>query len=226
MSTIRPTASPRDIVIFGAGGYARCVADAAECVDRHRIVAFVDDGQASGAKLLGKPVVLEEEYFSSGRYPACGVVGIGDCSAREAVVRKIADRGVGFQFVSIVHPNASLSRYAEIGTGAVVLAGSIVSTGAQLGDHVSLYTNVVVEHDDSIAEFVSMAPAACLGGGVKVGARTFIGLGAVVKHGIEIGSDVVIGAGAAVLHNLPDSVVAAGNPARTIRARSRDEPYL
>ena len=226
MSMPGTTAVPQDIVIFGAGGYARCIADAAECGDRHRIVAFVDDGQAAGAEQLGRPVVSEEEYFSSGRYPACGVVGIGDCSAREAVVEKIADRAIDFQFVSIVHPRASLSRYAEFGVGVVILAGSIVSAGARLGDHVSLFTNAVVEHDDSIAEFISMAPAACLGGDVKIGARTFVGMGAVVKQGIEIGSDVVIGAGAVVLHDLPELIVAAGNPARAVRARSRGEPYL
>jgi len=47
-----------------------------------------------------------------------------------------------------------------------------------------------------------------------VGARTWIGIGAAVRHGIRVGADVTVGAGAAVVDDLADGVTAVGVPAR------------
>jgi acetyltransferase-like isoleucine patch superfamily enzyme len=49
---------------------------------------------------------------------------------------------------------------------------------------------------------------------VRIGARTWIGIGASVKHGIHIGSDVMVGAGAAVVRDIDAGVTAVGVPAR------------
>jgi maltose O-acetyltransferase len=53
-------------------------------------------------------------------------------------------------------------------------------------------------------------------GGVKIGNRTFVGAGSTILPGVSIGSNAVIGAGSVVTTDLPDGVVAAGNPARII----------
>lgn len=53
-------------------------------------------------------------------------------------------------------------------------------------------------------------------GRVSIGERTFIGAGSVILPGVTIGSDVVIGAGSVVSRDLPDRVVAVGNPARVV----------
>lgn len=52
---------------------------------------------------------------------------------------------------------------------------------------------------------------------ITVGSHVWIGGGTVVVPGVTIGSDVVIGAGSVVVHDIPDHVVAAGNPCRVIR---------
>jgi acetyltransferase-like isoleucine patch superfamily enzyme len=65
-----------------------------------------------------------------------------------------------------------------------------------------------------------------VGGDVRIGDRTFIGIGASISHGTHIGRDVVIGAGAAVVATAGDNVVLAGVPAREIRQRETGERYL
>ena len=82
------------------------------------------------------------------------------------------------------------------------------------------------DHDSHLGAFASLAPGAITGGGVEIGARSFVGLGAQLIHGVSIGADTVVGAGALVLHPLPDGVVAYGAPARVIRSRQVSEPYL
>lgn len=53
---------------------------------------------------------------------------------------------------------------------------------------------------------------------VKIGDDVFVGAGALILKGVSIGSGAVIGAGAVVVSDIPEAVIAAGNPARILRA--------
>ena len=70
------------------------------------------------------------------------------------------------------------------------------------------------------------APGAIVGGRLKIGARTAIGIGALIKHGITVGGDTVIGANSYVHTDLAGNVVAFGSPSRVVRPREPNEPYL
>ena len=52
---------------------------------------------------------------------------------------------------------------------------------------------------------------------VTIGNDVWIGGNSVVNPGVTIGNNVVIGSGSVVVKNIPDNVIAAGNPARVIR---------
>jgi maltose O-acetyltransferase len=58
---------------------------------------------------------------------------------------------------------------------------------------------------------------------VIIGADCWIGGGAIICPGVTIGSRVVIGAGSVVTRDLPDDVVAVGNPCRVIRSATSTE---
>lgn len=53
-------------------------------------------------------------------------------------------------------------------------------------------------------------------GKVDIGARTFIGTRSIILPGTKIGSNAIIGCGSVVTNDIPDNVVAAGNPAKII----------
>jgi maltose O-acetyltransferase len=52
---------------------------------------------------------------------------------------------------------------------------------------------------------------------VEIGSDVWVGGGAIICPGVKIGSKTVIGAGSVVTRDIPDGVVAAGNPCRFIR---------
>lgn len=52
---------------------------------------------------------------------------------------------------------------------------------------------------------------------VRIGRNCWIGAGAVIVPGVTIGDNVVIGAGSVVTKDIPDNVVAVGNPCRVLR---------
>ena len=61
-------------------------------------------------------------------------------------------------------------------------------------------------------------PSINIGGGVEIGADCVIGSGSVINPHIKIGDGSIIGGGSVVVKNIPAGVVAAGCPAKVIRA--------
>ena len=52
---------------------------------------------------------------------------------------------------------------------------------------------------------------------VEIGCDVWVGGGAIILPGVRIGSKAVIGAGSVVTRDIPERVLAAGNPCRVIR---------
>jgi sugar O-acyltransferase (sialic acid O-acetyltransferase NeuD family) len=212
------------LLVFGAGGYARCVVDAIEA-GGGRVEAIVDRAPALGATLLNLPIRAEADVLAA-RGPAAACVAVGDNALRRRIVERIRAARPEVVFVEVRHPRACVARSAAIGEGTVLLAGAVVNPMARIGAHASIYSNAVVEHDCVVEDYVTLAPAAALGGHVRLGAGVFIGLGAVVAHGGSVGANSVLGAGSVVLGDQPADSVLVGAPARVLRARAADEPYL
>ena len=62
---------------------------------------------------------------------------------------------------------------------------------------------------------------------VHIGDNTWICAGVIIVPGVTIGKNVVIGAGSIVTKDIPDNVVAAGNPCKVLREVSeRDRIYF
>lgn len=55
------------------------------------------------------------------------------------------------------------------------------------------------------------------GKAVEIGSDVWVGGGAIILPGVKVGSRTVIGAGSVVTRDLPEGVLAAGNPCRVIR---------
>lgn len=207
----------RRIVIVGAGGHGRVVADAVMDLQSAN-VCFLDDlypglTQVDGHSVIGSADALRQR-------DAWGdddgfVVAIGSAQKRLALVEQV--RVSGLRLVSVVHPRATVSRKAELGAGSMILAGACVNIGARLGLGVIVNTGATVDHDCILEDGVHICPGAHLGGDVRVGRASWVGIGASVKHGVQIGRDVLIGAGAAVVSNIESGAKAVGVPARVVR---------
>lgn len=58
---------------------------------------------------------------------------------------------------------------------------------------------------------------------IKVGSNVWIGGNVTVLPGVEIGSNTVIGSGSVVTKNIPDGVIAVGNPCKVIRKVTEED---
>ena len=211
------------MIILGAGGHATSVANVADSAG-YDVIAFVDKDKA-GQKLLGRDVVAE----FTGIENWCNLflaIAIGDNFSREYVYKDLLLRGSPLKFPTLVHTSATISEYAKIDIGTVVMPGALVGPNSLVGKFCLLNTRSSIDHDTTMMDFSSLAPGAITGGGVSIGQRSNIGIGGTLINGIAIGNDTIVGAGSLLNRNLPSNVVAYGNPAKIVRQRKSDEAYL
>ena len=208
------------LLILGAGGHSKVVAETALDSGVASRVAFLDDrciGQAERLHVLGWPVmgplVLSLKAETAARFDAA-VVAIGHAATRLHWIQKLQE--AGYHLPVLIHPTAWVSPSANLGPASVVFAQVAVQAQASIGTGAILNTGCSVDHDAKLADGVHICPGACLAGEVKVGARSWIGIGASVIQQVCIGSAVTVGAGAAVICDLPNSVTAVGVPARVV----------
>lgn len=218
-----------NIIIFGASGHAKVIIDIIESQKKYNIVGIIDDFKSSretllGYSILGKTKDLEEITRAHGT--SKGIIAIGDNWVRNNIYHKIISILPEFEFATLIHKNAVISKHSEIGQGSVVMAGTTVNPGSQIGQHCILNTNSSLDHDCKMNSFSSLAPGVTTGGNVTVGEFSAISLGAKIIHGKSVGEHTVVGAGSVVLNDIPSLSVAYGCPAKTVRSRKKGEKYL
>jgi sugar O-acyltransferase (sialic acid O-acetyltransferase NeuD family) len=195
------------IIIQGAGGHARVVIDCA-LAQGHTIEGIFDPN--SSGELYGIPIhsAYRGQDFRDSRM----VVAIGDNAVRQDVVR-----AAQHSFVNVIHPSAMLSPYSALGLGNVIVHGVIVQAEAEVENHVILNTGSRIDHHCKVKDYVHIGPGVVLCGNVQIGEGSFIGAGTTIIPGKKVGAWSIVGAGSVVIDDIPDNVVAVGNPARVIK---------
>ena len=200
------------LLIIGAGGHAKVVADAA-VASGWTDVAFLDDQADIRETRLGFPILGTIANLHAYKDSFSGVVvAIGASEPRLALLAEC--RNSGLCIVSVVHPSAWVSGFAAVGAGSVVFAQAAINAGARLGVGCIVNTGATVDHDCELEDGVHVCPGAHLAGSVKVGCGAWIGIGAVVRQRISIGAYAIVGAGAAVVADVTSRATVTGVPAR------------
>ena len=219
--------TPQQIVIYGAGGFAREVAWLVESCNGDRqlydVVCLIDDNATSHGHKLNNIPVMSLRAASRAFPAALAIGGIGNPHLRQQVMEKAAASGFGV--ATFVHPHTTYSRWVTIGTGTVICAGCILTTNITLGQHVQINLDCTVGHDVTMADYVTLAPGVHVSGQVRLGKRVYVGTGAVIINGTEvepliIEDDVTIGAGACVTRSVSRGETVVGVPARPLQRKT------
>jgi sugar O-acyltransferase (sialic acid O-acetyltransferase NeuD family) len=201
------------LVVFGAGGHAEVVIDAARAAGCEPEIVL-DDAPRLG-NFEGMPILAPNEDTWKQLKRFRFVVAVGNNATRAKLFADLRNRGGVPE--TIIHPFSCVARSARIGAGTVVLAGAIVNPGAEVGENCILNTGCRIDHACRIGNHAHICPGVSLAGTVSVGERSLIGVGSCSIQEITIGSDVMVGAGSVIVRNIPDRCIAYGNPARPRR---------
>ena len=190
--------------LYGASGHAKVIIDILEA-SGVRVDGLIDDNPNID-QLQGYSVW----HTFTGESPF--IISIGNNKIRKQVAERLQA-----SYEKAIHPSAILSPTTKIGDGTVVMQGAIIQADANVGKHCIINTGASVDHECVIGDYAHISPHATLCGNVHVGEGSWIGAGTTVIPNLSIGKWCIIGAGSVITEDIPDHVLAFGNPCRIIR---------
>jgi sugar O-acyltransferase (sialic acid O-acetyltransferase NeuD family) len=215
-----------DVVIIGAGGHGSelysYIQDLAAAGKAINFAGFIDEnkpcGPWNGTKVLGGfeelGALARRDTNSVTHY----ITAVGNNRIRSELVEKV--EGLGWDNLApwvLQHPDAKIGYGVEIGEGACLAPGSVITTNVRIGKHCIINVNASISHDSHIGDFCNINPGVVIAGNVRLGVGCYIGAGATVIDKITIGDWAIIGAGAVVVADIPSRVTAVGVPAKVIK---------
>jgi len=216
------------LCLYGAGGFGKEVYDIALRINkkdsRWDKIFFIDDTPDidktyNNSRLFSVDNMLEEFDHSTIEI----IIAIGEPVIRKKLFNKV--KSMGIKLATLVDPSCVISDTAKLGDGVVIAPLSIIASSVVIGNNVAINTHTTIGHDITIGAHSVVSSHVTVGGASTIGEETFIGLGVQTKENLSIGSEAIIGMGAIVFKDIPDKMIAMGNPARPIRRNENKKVF-
>lgn len=210
----------KDVIILGAGGHAKVIAEIV-IKSGDNLIGFLadDDNKQKGQEIyLGKKLIgtiddcinYQDAYF---------IIGIGDNNARKNIANRL-----NLKWYTAIHPSAIIASDVKIGEGSVIMPIVVINPGTIIGKHCIINTSSSVDHDNIIEDYVHISPGAHLAGTVTIKEGTWICTGVTIINKITINKNNIIGAGAVVIKNIYDTdSIYAGVPIKKIISGDKND---
>lgn len=124
-------------------------------------------------------------------------------------------------YLELIHPSSYFAPSSASDKCLVMEPFTVVSSMSKIGFGVTIKRSASVGHHAVLGDFVNINPGAILSGNVTIGEGTEIGSGAVLSNHVTIGKRCLIGAGSVVTRDIPDGVIAYGNPCKVVRENDK-----
>ena len=201
------------LIIIGASGHGKVVADIAIKMNKWQNITFLDDDESIKTS-MGLEVIGKKADAFTYKEEADFFVAIGNNAVRERVKENLIEEGLNV--VSLIHPSAVIGTDVEIGIGTVVMAGVIINSSSRIGKGCIINTSSSLDHDNVIEDYVHISPGVRSAGSVGIGKGTWLGIGSVVSNNVNICSGCKVGAGAVVVKDITEPGTYVGVPVRKI----------
>jgi sugar O-acyltransferase (sialic acid O-acetyltransferase NeuD family) len=210
--------TPR-LFVYGAGGFGKEVMDIARrqnaVTAQWTQICFVDDVRPEHTRYNAPLFPFDSPEVKGQLDHAEFVIALGEPAAREKLSEKL--QVAGARLARVIDRSTLVADTADLGDGVVIAPFCSISSDALLGRHACVNTMAIVGHDVQVGDHSVISSMVNIGGGCVIGAGSYIGMGALIKEGVRIGSNVIVGMGSVVYADIPDDVIALGNPARVAR---------
>ncbi|QOQ78654.1 acetyltransferase [Aerococcus urinaeequi] len=205
--------SKKNLIIIGASGHGKVVAEIAELTGQYNNIYFMDDFSEKktfhGYKNLGSAKRSDQHKDKADFF-----VAIGDNAVRRDKLDALIKED--YSIPTIIHPDAVISNTACIDKGTVVMAGAIINASVKVEIGTIINTNSSIDHDSTIGKYTHISPGTAIAGSVSIGNEVWIGIHASIINNINICNDAVVGAGSLVLEDIKECGTYVGIPVRKI----------
>lgn len=207
------------IILVGGGGHCKSVIEVIESRKQFEIAGIVDIAEKIGETICGYPIVASDNDLPQlvKKYKNFHLT-IGQIkSAKTRIKLYTFLKNIGGNFPAIIAKSAIVSKYSQIGEGAVLMHNTLVNADAKIGNNTIINTGALIEHDVQIGHFCHISTKAIVNGNCTVGNECFIGSNSVLSNGIEITNNTLVAAGSAVHKSIKLSGTYLGFPLRKIK---------
>lgn len=157
------------LVILGAGGYGRTVADVAEQLGYEDIIVLDDALEGKELSTFTQYIADDTEFI-----PA-----FGNNEFRMKWIDSILE--AGGKFATLIHPSAYASPKALIGMGTVILPGSVINTNTKIGNGCIINIGALIDHSNIIGEGCHICCGAIVKAENVISPKTKIEAGTVIE---------------------------------------------
>lgn len=214
------------LAIYGASGLGREVLELTKIINlkipRWSDFIFIDDGDVPPV-VSNIAVYKYDEAKEKYSFNLEIAMGIGEPSTREKLFRKIKEDGISTP--TLIHPDVYIPESTKIGKGVTIQWGSFISCDVTIEDYVYIQPQCNIGHDNILEEGCMISGFSNIGGIVHIGKWSYLGLSSVVKQLVQIGEHSIIGMGSVVHKDIPDRVIAMGNPARPMAKNDKEQVF-
>jgi sugar O-acyltransferase (sialic acid O-acetyltransferase NeuD family) len=208
------------LFVYCAGGLGKEVLDIAKRVvlthGTWDALNFIDDNPALGKEFYGAQVYAFDEFIEKFDLNDVEVViANGEPAIRRIIYDKVKARGV--KLGRVIDPSAIIADTVKLGEGVIITSYCSVVSDAELGANVLLNCKAIVGHDIKVGAHTVISSMVNVGGACIIGESSYVGMGVQIKEGLKIGSEAIVGMGSVVYNDVPDEMIAIGNPARPMR---------
>jgi sugar O-acyltransferase (sialic acid O-acetyltransferase NeuD family) len=194
--------------IIGAGGFAREVYWSLSELDRKKCVFFVDDNLWAKNDKKIFPI----SSFNPNKYEV--VIAVGNPVLRFHLLQKLPENT---KFFTHIHPSSQiLGDDVSIGEGAIICAGSIITTNVTIGKHCHLNLQTTIGHDCIIGDFFTTAPGVRVSGNCVINDFVYLGTNTTVKEKITITNDCTFGLNSGIVKDITEPGTYVGTPSKKI----------
>ena len=218
----------KKLCIYCAGGFGKEVFDIAlrinEKESRWDEILFVDDDSSLGDSIYQGKLFTMDKLLKEFDSNDCEIIiATGEPSLRKKLFTIV--KSLNLRFTTLIDPSCIISNTSNIGEGVIIAPNSFISSDVELGDNVLINASTIIGHDIVIEKNTSVSSFVCIGGASEIGQESYIGMGTVIKEQLKIGSNVIIGLGSIVHRDIPNQVIALGNPARIMRKNEDNKVF-
>lgn len=203
------------ILIIGAGGLGKEVADLIRCMNQFEIVGFLDDDPGKRGILVNQiPVLGGIEKLKELPNVQCLAIAIANPKVKKRLFQIAATDG--FLFPNLIHPSVTLGSDVMMGQGNIICAGTILSTEVCLHDFITINPHCGIGHESTLHSYSTLYWGVHIGGNTVIQSGCEFGTHSCVLQGLSITDNVVLGAGAIAVKSIEASGTYVGIPARKL----------
>ncbi len=209
------------IILIGCGEHARVSIDAIEEQGKYEIFGLVSNREVElHQRVYGHEVICTDDAVRQLVMENADIkgyfLGVGVASGsmrRRCELYTWLDQIL--PAVNVISPQSVVSRHAVMGRGNFLEAYTRIANGVTIGNHCLVQSFTSINHDQIIGDNVLIGCNVSMAGSC-IGSHTTIADGSSIAFKKSVGRNCLVSDGTVVTKDLPDDVIAYGNPAKTL----------